>query len=192
MSKIGSNDPFGRLKHKLWIEERPIKVKNRPDFLACRGPATYHWKVLNEGYNFAFNLTSIGGLYTKLWASKVMGVLILGISRVLRQNDIWMLVPSTGTKYTIWGRWWFPPSPGRAKSSESMFAYGSSVHQRCFSCTLTNSLFGLCRSVWIIDLLVNLPSPHPKASTCPSTPKCYELGSAPQLLFFMISTSLDS
>jgi hypothetical protein len=37
-------------------------------------------EALNEGYNFASNLTSIKALHTKLWASKVAGVLIPGIS----------------------------------------------------------------------------------------------------------------
>jgi hypothetical protein len=35
-----------------------------------------------EGYNFALNLISIEGLYTKLWAPKVIGVPILGILRL--------------------------------------------------------------------------------------------------------------
>jgi hypothetical protein len=35
----------------------------------------------------------------------------------------------------------------------------------------TNLLFGLCRSVWVIDFLVNLPSRNPRAPTHPSTPK---------------------
>jgi len=28
---------------------------------------TYRWKDLDEGYNFALNLISIGGLLAKLW-----------------------------------------------------------------------------------------------------------------------------
>jgi hypothetical protein len=87
MSKMGSYDPFGYLIHKLWPKEgprqfnsRPLKVRNRPNFLTCRWRATYCWKALNEGYNFAIDLTSIKGLNTKLWASKVVGVPILGIS----------------------------------------------------------------------------------------------------------------
>jgi hypothetical protein len=44
-----------------------------------QGCATYHWKALNEGYNFALDIISIGGLHTKLWVSKVVGVLVLGI-----------------------------------------------------------------------------------------------------------------
>jgi hypothetical protein len=46
----------------------------------------------------------------------------------------------------------------------------TSMHQKCSNYALTNLLFGLCRSVWIIDLLVTLPSPHPIILTCPSTP----------------------
>jgi len=49
---------IGHLKHKLWPKERPkikltvwfltTKVKNHPDFHACRWCATYHWKALDE------------------------------------------------------------------------------------------------------------------------------------------------
>jgi hypothetical protein len=42
---------------------------------------------------------------------------------------------------------------------------------KCYNYALTNLLFGLCRSMWVIDLLVNLPSPHPKALTRPFTLK---------------------
>jgi hypothetical protein len=40
---------------------------------------------------------------------------------------------------------------------------------KCSNYTLTNLLFGLCKFVWIIELLANLPSPHPEALACPST-----------------------
>jgi hypothetical protein len=55
MSKVGSHDPFGHLKHKLspkegmgvklTVDSRPLKVGNRFDFLACRWCATYYWKI---------------------------------------------------------------------------------------------------------------------------------------------------
>jgi hypothetical protein len=48
----------------------------------CRWRATYLWKALNKGYNFALNLTSIEGLYTKVWAPKVVGIPILGIPKL--------------------------------------------------------------------------------------------------------------
>ncbi len=40
----------------------------------------YIWKALNEGYNFALNLISVGGLYAKLWGPKIAEVSTLGIS----------------------------------------------------------------------------------------------------------------
>jgi hypothetical protein len=36
---------------------------------------------------------------------------------------------------------------GGGESFESVFACGSSVHQKCSNYALTNLLFGLCRSV---------------------------------------------
>ncbi len=88
MSKMGLYDPFEYLKHKLWQKERPkwqfdsrpLKVKNCLNLVAWRWCATYRWKVFDEGYNFALDLTSIKGPHKKLWASKVVGVLILGMS----------------------------------------------------------------------------------------------------------------
>ncbi len=50
---------------------RPLKVGNHFDLVACRCCATYRWKRIDEGYNFASDLTLIRGLYTRLWASKV-------------------------------------------------------------------------------------------------------------------------
>jgi len=62
------------------FDSRPLKIKNLPNFLSCRWRATYCWKDLDKGYNFALNFTSIEGLHTKLWASKVVEVPIQGIS----------------------------------------------------------------------------------------------------------------
>ncbi len=61
------------------------------------------------------------------------------------------------------------PSSGRGESCEFVFAHGSFVHQKCSSYGLTNFLFGLCMSVWVIELLVNFPSLHFGALTHPST-----------------------
>jgi hypothetical protein len=61
------------------FDSRPLKVKNRYNFLTCRWCATYCWKTLDEGYNFALDFTSIKGLHKKLWDSKITIVLILRI-----------------------------------------------------------------------------------------------------------------
>jgi hypothetical protein len=44
-----------------------------------------------------------------------------------------------------------------------MYAHDSFIHQKCFNYAITNLLFGLCRFMWIIDLLVIHPNPYPKA-----------------------------
>jgi len=62
----------------------------------CRWRATYHLKDLEEGYNFALDLTAIRGLHIKLWDSKVAKVLILRISGLPLGNP--------GTKMTF-GCW---------------------------------------------------------------------------------------
>ncbi len=62
--------------------------------------------------------------------------------RVPRQNDIWVLVPWLGTKYTIRGKVVASLSLGCGEFCEPMFAYSSSVHQKCSDYALTNLLFG--------------------------------------------------
>jgi hypothetical protein len=57
----------------------PLKVGNWPGFLAYRQRATYHWKALDKGYNFALNFITIGGLNKKLCALKVAGVPVVTI-----------------------------------------------------------------------------------------------------------------
>jgi len=74
----------------------------------------------------------------------------------------------------------FPQVRGCGESCESEFACGSFVHQKCSSYALTNLLFGLCKSMWMIELLINLPNPLPELQHAPLSPKCYELRSAPQ------------
>ncbi len=78
-----SNTSYGQKKGREsnWqFDSQPLKVKNCPDFLVCKWHATYPWKALNEGYNLASDLISIGGLHAKLWAPKVARVLVVGIS----------------------------------------------------------------------------------------------------------------
>jgi hypothetical protein len=90
MSKMGSHDPFGHLKHKLWPKESLgvklaiwlliTKSQESPRFPPKQVHATYCWKDLDEGYNFASYLISIRGLHAKLWGLKVAKVPTLEIS----------------------------------------------------------------------------------------------------------------
>jgi hypothetical protein len=90
MSKMGSHCPFEHLKHKLcqkrsrksnWqFDSWPVKIRNQPNFLACRRHVTYPWKGFNEGYNFALDFIMIKGLHVKLCAFKVVRIPTVGIS----------------------------------------------------------------------------------------------------------------
>ncbi len=71
--------------------------------------------------------------FNRRFTHKVVKVPTLGISRFPfgspRQNDIWVLVPWLGTKYTIRGKVVASPSLGRGEFCESVFVCGESVHQ---------------------------------------------------------------
>jgi hypothetical protein len=93
---MSSHGPFGHLKQKLWPKKRlgvklpiwllTIKSWESTQFpcvqVACRWRATYCWKTLNQGYNFALDHIAIGGLHAKLWAPKVTKVLVARILRL--------------------------------------------------------------------------------------------------------------
>ncbi len=84
---MGSHCSFGHLQHKLWPKEmqfdsRPLKVRNRPNFLACRQRRTYHWKAFNEGQNFTLDLIMIEVLQKKLCTLKVTRVRVVAILRL--------------------------------------------------------------------------------------------------------------
>jgi len=89
MFKMGSHDPFGHFKHKLWPKEGSgiklpiwlptIKSKKSPRFpyvqVTCDIPLEKSW----QGYKFALDLILIKGLHVKLWAPKIMEVPTMGI-----------------------------------------------------------------------------------------------------------------
>jgi hypothetical protein len=200
MSKMGLHDPFGHLKHKLWPKEgskvnwlfdsRPLKVGNRPNFFAFKWCATYCWKALDKAYNFALAFISIGGFQAKLWAPKLQESQLW--EWLPRQNDIWVLVPWPGIKYTIRGKvvaspefgpWWVLWVRGCPHLVRAL---------KCYNYALTNLLFDLCRHVWVIEVLVNLPCPISKLQHAPLPLKCCELRSAPQLFLLSMSSPLDS
>jgi len=71
------NTSYGQKKgqeSKCQFDLQLLKVENRSKLHACRWGATYHWKVLDKSYKFSLDLTLIGGLLKKLWASKVVKV----------------------------------------------------------------------------------------------------------------------
>jgi hypothetical protein len=75
----------------------------------------------------------------------------------------------------------------------SQYALGSYVHQKCYDYALINLLFGLCKSLCIIDPLVICINPQSEALGCPSYPlKCCKLRNVPQLLFLPLFSLSNS
>jgi hypothetical protein len=56
------------------FDSRPLKVKNRPFPDIRFERATWHWKDLDQGYNFGSDLVAIGLCSRELWPFKVLGV----------------------------------------------------------------------------------------------------------------------
>jgi hypothetical protein len=114
-----SNTSYGQKKGREsnWqFDSQPLKVGNQPNFLAFRWRETYHWKALNEGYNFALNLILIGGLQTKLWAPKSQKSQLWEFwdshLEVSGQNAIWMWASWRGIDYNIRGKVVASPKSG--------------------------------------------------------------------------------
>jgi len=153
-----SNTSYGQKKGREsnWqFDSRPLKVKNHPDFLACRWRATYCWKILDEGYNFISYFISIGVLHTKLWGPKVAGVPTLAISRLPLGNpetkshlDVGLVerhkvyykgegggFPKSGPWWVLWIQvcLWLVLAP------------------KVFKLCTNHLVLVLCRPVWVVD-----------------------------------------
>jgi hypothetical protein len=81
------------------------------------------------------------------------------------QNDIWVLISWPGTKYIIWGK-----VVGSPKSRLWWVLWICVclwlIHEpKCCNYALINLLFGLCRSVWIFEFIVNLLCPIQSPNT---------------------------
>ncbi len=153
-----SNTSYGQKKGResnCQFDSRPLKVINCPEFLVCKLCAIYCWKDLDKGYNFAFNLILITRLKTKLWAPKVAGVPTLRISR--------LPFGSLGTKchlgvgFVTKHKVYYKGEGGGFPQVRAVVSLVSPCcpwfvrAPKCYNYTLTNLLFGLCRSVWVID-----------------------------------------
>jgi hypothetical protein len=87
---MGSHCPFGHLKHKLWSKET-LRVKLTIWLSTTKSQESTRFpcmqttcnipleKALHVGYNVFLNLIEIRGLHAKLWAPKVIGILVMGI-----------------------------------------------------------------------------------------------------------------
>ncbi len=213
MSKMVSHDPFGNFEHKLWPKER-LGVK-----LAIRLLTTKSWEspwfpymqvvwhILLERSQQVLQLSSKPHL-NRRFSRKVMGPQSCNNPSfgnfeiptwefqdshlgVLGQNDIWVLVSWLGIKYTIKGKVMVSPKFGLWWILWVRVCLWLVHAPKCYNYTLFNLLFGLCRSMWVIELFVNFLNPILELQHALLPVKCCELGNAPQLLFLSLSSILD-
>jgi hypothetical protein len=161
------------------FNSRPLKVKNLLDLFACRWHATYCWKALDKGYNFALDLISIRRLNTKLWAPKVTGVPVVGISTKCH------LGAGPVARHNVYYK-------GEGGESRPWWVLWVWV---CSWFILTPKMFKLCTNqlvVWFVQVHVSnwclslFLVPIPKLQHAPLPPKCCEPKSVPQLLTFLL------
>jgi hypothetical protein len=206
MFKMGSYDPFGHLQHKLWPKEGsgvklPIwflttKSQESPQFpyvqVACQISLESSWQGLQLCFKPHLHPRSEHKVMcpqscapklreSQLWEFRDSH---LG---VLRQNDIWVLVPSPGMKYFIRGKVVASPK------FKSWWVFWDRVclwlvlALKCSNYVLTNLLFGLCRSVWVVDACHFSYSPSRSFNTplCPQS--AVRHGTCPNFLLFRCS-----
>jgi hypothetical protein len=185
---MSSHDPFGYLKHNSWPKERPkVKLpiwlpttKNRESPRFTYVHVVYHiplessqwWlQLCFKPYLNKRSTEEVIGLQS-CWSPNFgnFGTPNLGVPG---QNDIWVQAPWPGTKNTI---------RGKMVASKS----------KCSNYALTNSLFDLCKSVWIIDLLVIHLSLHLGAPTCPSIPEVLRVKKCAPTPYPFVVFTLDS
>jgi hypothetical protein len=99
---------------KCQFHSQLLKIENCLESCVWRRHATYHWKALDEGYNFALNLTSIRHFHKKLWASKmtripISGIMGLSIWESWEKHHLDVAFMACHIKYYTRGRWWLSP-----------------------------------------------------------------------------------
>jgi hypothetical protein len=151
------NTSYGQKKGREsnWqFDSRPLKVKNRPNFVVFRWWATYRWKDLDENYNFALDLITIRGLHKKLCALKVVGILVaisgLSLGSPETKNHLDVAPVERRRVYYKGEGGGFPQVRAVVNlvcPSCSWFVLAPKVFQLC-----TNHLvLVLCKSVWVSE-----------------------------------------
>jgi hypothetical protein len=158
MSKMGSHDPFGHLKHKLWPKERS-GVKPAIWF-----PITKSWELTQFPYVQVACDTLLESfrrglqLRFRLHPNRRSTHKVRALQSCENSNFNAFRTPtweSWDKKSFGWrpcgevqsilygGRWWLPPSLSCDQSCESEVTCGSSYHPRCSNTVLINLLVGV-------------------------------------------------
>ncbi len=172
----------------MQFDSWPLKIRNRPDFLACKQRKKYRWKALDEGYNFASDLIAIGGLQTKLCSSIVARVPIVGIPGLslgsLKTECHLDVAPVERCKEYYKGEDGGFPQVRAVVSLVCPRLPWLVLTPKVLQLCTNHPMLLLCRFVWIIQACQFFLVPSRSFSTPLYPSKCCELGSGPNSLFF--------
>jgi hypothetical protein len=183
------NTSYGQKKGResnCQFDSRPLKVGNRPKILGCRERATYHWKGLDEIYNFALDCIAIWGLLAKLRGSKVPGVPFGAISRLPlgspRKNSHLDVASVESCKVYYKGEGGGFPQVRAVVSLVCPCCPWFVLAPRVLQLCINHFVWVMCRPVWVTKAcqLFLVPSRSSNPPLYPS--KGCELGSMLQLL----------
>jgi hypothetical protein len=193
------NTSYGQKKGResnCQFDSRSQKVGNRPNLLSCRGRATYHWKSLDESYNFASDRIVIQGLLAKLWGSKVAGVPFGAISGLPLgspgKNSHLDVASVESCKVYYKGEGGGFPQVRAVMSLVCPCCLWLVLAPRVLQLCTNHFVWVVCRPVWVTKAcqLFLVPS---RSSNTPFYPsKCCELGSVFRLLLLSLFFYLGS
>jgi hypothetical protein len=132
----------------------------------------------------------------KLWASKVIEVPTVGILRLPlgSPGTKWHLGASPMARHRVYYKGEGGGFP-QVRAMVSLVNLNLHVARPCtkvLQLCITNLLFSLCRSMWVIELFVNLPSPILELQHAPLPPKCCKSTNVPQLILLPLFSPLGS
>jgi hypothetical protein len=164
MFEMGLHDPF-QLKHKLWSKEGSgvklpiwlptIKSLESPRFpyvqVACNIMLKSSWRGLQLCFRPHLNQS----LHTKLWAPKVTKDPTLGISGFPLGNPETKCHLDAGpmARHRVYYKGEGGGCP-QLRVVVSLVSQSLVLTPKVPSYAVTNLLFGLCKSVWVIDCLL--------------------------------------
>jgi len=180
---MGLHDPFGDSKHKLWPKDgsgiAPIflhasGMQHTIENLSTRAKiliqTSCQLEVYTQSYGPSKSQESCGNFETPTWESR--DKMTLGASPVAKHRDTIRGKVVVSPKFRSW---WIL----------CICVFLCFVHApKCSYYALTNLWFGLCRSMQVIELLVNLPSPISKLQHTPLPLKWCEPKTRPNSFSF--------
>jgi hypothetical protein len=182
-SQIGSLTPTTKSQESTW-------------FPCVQVACNIQLKSSQRGLQLCLDLTSIGGMHAKLWASKLWESQLWQFRNshlgVLGQNAIWMWASWRGTEYTMRGKVVASPKSGPWWVLWVWICSSLVLAPKVFQLCTNHLVLVLCKSVWVVETCQFFLVPSRSSSTPFYLSKCCEPGNVPWLLGLPMFSIWDS